>query len=224
MEIYQLGIDSPPIIQLGFLVHELAHMVQFAMDFDETRQAAIVRDNRFDPERFHALAAEYGWTVVVYDEDPESVYRLFRPQYVSIEPWYYLYFGSTPEEWQAWLTAIGDEVGVPDYLADSRVSGRDILGDYSLTSPWEWYSDHVIAYVYLSMFRALEDDCGPVELDALVTGLQQQVVAEWWPAFRFENARGAAIQEHLAAAIPVQPDNLDYLARTYLLRGNCGPR
>jgi hypothetical protein len=223
MEIYQLGIESPPVIQLGFLVHEIAHMVQFAMDYDEDRQDAIERENRFAPERFHALVADYGWTVVPYGVDPESVYRLFRPQYISIEPWSYRYFDESPEEWQAWLTAISEEVGAPAYLADGRVTGYYIPGDYSMTDPWEWYSDHVIAYVYLSMFRALADDCDPASVDALAIELQEQVVAEWWPAFRFENARGAAIQEHLAAAFPIHADDLDYLAANYLPPGNCSP-
>jgi hypothetical protein len=224
MEIYQLGIESPPIIQLGFLAHEIAHMVQFAMDYDDEKQDAIVRDNRFDPERFHALVAEYGWTVVPYDADPTNVYRLFRPQYVSIEPWSYLYFDETPEEWQAWLAAISEEVGAPAYLADSRITAYNIPGDYSMTSPWEWYSDHVIAYVYLSMLRSLADDCGPASAEDLARELQEQVVAEWWPAFRFENARGAAIQQHLAAEFPLRPDDLAYLAATYLPAerdGNC---
>ena len=219
MEIYQLGIESPPIIQLGFLAHEIAHMVQSAMDYDEAKQDAIVRDNRFDPERFHALVAEYGWTVVPYDVDPESVYRLFRPQYISIEPWSYLYLDEPPEEWQAWLTAIAEEVGAPAYLADSRVTAYNIPGDYSMTSPWEWHGDHVIAYVYLSMLRSLADDCDPASLDGLARHVQDEIVAEWWPAFRFENARGAAIQDHLAATLPIRADDLDYLARTYLLSG-----
>jgi hypothetical protein len=100
--------------------------------------------------------------------------------------------------------------------------GDQRVGDYSMTSPWEWYSDHVIAYVFLSMFRALAEDCDPAQLDGLVEYTQEHIIAEWWPAFRFENARGAAIQEHLAASIPMQPDDLDYLARTYLLPDSCG--
>lgn len=226
MEIYSLGIESPPIIQLGFLAHEIAHMAQFAMDYDDDRRDAIVRDNRFDPERFHALVADYGWTVVPYDVDPTNVYRLFRPQYISIEPWSYLYFDETPEEWQAWLTAISEEVGAPAYLSDSRVTAYNIPGDYSMTSPWEWYSDHVIAYVYLSMLRSLADDCDPGSVEDLARELQEQVVAEWWPAFRFENVRGAAIQQHLAAEFPLQTDDLAYLAATYLLaelHGSCVP-
>ncbi len=224
MEIYRLGIESPPIIQLGFLAHEIAHMVQFAMDYDDEKQDAIVRENRFDPERFHALVADYGWTVVPYDVDPTSVFRLFQPQYISIEPWSYLYFDESPEEWQAWLTAISDEVGAPAYLADSRVTAYNIPGDYSMTNPWEWYSDQVIAYVYLSMLRSLADDCGTASADELARELQDQIVAEWWPAFRFENARGAAIQQYLAAAFPMRPDDLAYLAATYIsreLHGNC---
>jgi hypothetical protein len=95
-----------------------------------------------------------------------------------------------------------------------------------MTSPWEWYSDHVIAYVYLSMLRSLADDCDPGSVEDLARELQEQVVAEWWPAFRFENVRGAAIQQHLAAEFPLQTDDLAYLAATYLLaelHGSCVP-
>jgi hypothetical protein len=226
MEIYGLGIDSPPIIQLGFVAHEIAHSIQFAMDYDDGRREAIVRENRFDPQRFHELAGDYGWSVVPVEADPENVYRSFRPQYISIEPWTYLYLDTSPQEWQDSLAMLSDELGPSDYLADPRVSEYHIVGDYSLTNPWEWFSDHVIAYVYLQMLGSLEGGCSAAGIQGLADELQGNVVFEWWPAFRFENARGAAIQQYLSQAYPITSDDMKYLAATYLLAefpGHCSP-
>jgi hypothetical protein len=226
MEIYRLGIDSPPVIQLGFVAHEIAHSIQFAMDYDDAKRDAIVRENRFDPQQFHELVRDYGWSIVPLEADPENVYRSFRPQYLSIEPWTYLYLDTSPEDWQDSLAMLSDELGPSDYLADPRVSKYHIVGDYSLTNPWEWYSDHVIAYVYLEMLGSLEGECSAADIQGLADELQGNVVFDWWPAFRFENARGAPIQHYLAQAYPLAADDIRYLTDAYLLPelpGHCGP-
>lgn len=216
MEIYRAGIDALPLIQLGFLVHEIGHNIQFEMDFEARRRDEIMRRNVFVAEHFHALVAQYGWTTYETEADPESEFTLFRPQYVSPEAYGYLYYDETPEEWAAWLEGIYADVGEDDYLADARVAGRHILGDYSLTGPWEWYSDHLIAYVYLAMIDAVRDDCEAGEWIALRQALQQDVVRPAWPYFRYENARGAPIQQHFAETFPLDPEDVDYLADRYL--------
>ncbi len=216
MEIYRAGIDALPVIQLGFLVHEIGHNIQFEMDFDAQRRDEITRRNVFVAEHFHALVAQYGWTTYETGPDPESGFRLFRPQYVSPDAYAYRYYGETPEAWAAWLQALYDEAGEDDYLSDPRVAGRHILGDYSLTGPWEWHSDHLIAYVYLAMVDSLGDDCDAGDLARLRQAFQAEIVRPAWPYFRYENARGAPIQQQLAETFPLAPDDVDYLTETYL--------
>lgn len=216
MEVYRPGIDAPPVIQLGFLIHEIGHNVQFEMDFDSRRQDEIMRHNVFVAEHFNDFVSSYGWTTVDYEPDPEAEFNLFRPQYVSPDAYGYLYHDETPEEWAMWLADIYDEVGEDDYLTDPRLVELHVLGDYSLSGPWEWYSDHLIAYVYLAMIDSLKDDCADSEWDALRRSFQEDVVRAAWPYFRFENARGAPIQAHLAETFPLDPADVEYLAEHYL--------
>jgi hypothetical protein len=216
MEIYRPGIDAPPVIQLGFLVHEIGHNVQFEMDFDARRQHEIMRRNAFVAEHFHDLVAGYGWSTVDYEPDPETEFTLFRPQYVTPDAYGYLYHGDTPDEWSEWLGEIFAEVGEDNYLTDPRLLEFHVLGDYSLSGPWEWYSDHLIAYVYLAMIDALKDDCSASGWNALRQSFQEDVIRAAWPYFRFENAIGAPIQEHLAETFPMEPADVDYLAQEYL--------
>jgi hypothetical protein len=216
LEIYRIGIDAPPVIQLGFLVHEIGHNLQFAMDYDDSERQAIVIDNFAAAPRFHELVRRFGWDTVSIPEDETVRFELFRPQYVAPEPWEYVYEGESLAAWEEWLAEIYEEVGEEAYLTDERIVAAQVLGDYSLSSPWEWYSDHLIAYLYLALFDALRADCDDSLVDAAAEALQQDVVAEYWPDFRFANARGAPFQAYLAASYPLAPGDAAQLAADYL--------
>lgn len=217
MEIYRPGIDASPVIQLGFLAHEIGHNIQFGMDYDKQRQDEIMRRNYFAASHFHELIEEYGWSLVYYDEDPDAEFELFRPQYVSQEPYEYFYLDDNLDDWEAWLNAIYDEVGDEAYLTDERITDLHILGDYSMSGPWEWYSDHIIAYVYLAMIDSLAGNCTEAEREALADTFGRTTVQAEWPYFRFQNARGAEIQAYLASTYPLADEDVKYLATNYLL-------
>ena len=91
LEIYRRGIDAPAIIQLGYLAHEIAHTIQFSYDYDAQRQDEIMRSNYFAATHFLQLVAPYGWTPVPVELEPETEFSLFRPHYVVLEPYGYLY-------------------------------------------------------------------------------------------------------------------------------------
>ena len=177
MEIYRRGIDSPPLVQLGFLSHEISHAVQYALDFDQARRSEIVLHNEVKAPKFHALVARYGWTRREVDADPTTRFELFRPQYISSDTYEYLYREEELVAWEDWLAAIYDEVGEANYLTDPRIAELHILGDYSLSSPWEWYSDHVIAQVYMAMFDALRSGCNDAEVEQLQAATEAEVLA-----------------------------------------------
>ena len=217
LEIYRRGIDAVPVIQLGFLAHEIAHNIQFAYDYDAQRQDEIMRRNYFAAPRFLELAARYGWTSVSMELEPETEFTLFRPHYVILEPYEHLYLEESVQDWEVWLTAIYDEVGPEHYLADERITELNILGDYSLSGPWEWYSDYVIAYLYIEMLDSLAVRCPLADREALADVFQNETVYAEWPYFRFENARGAEILTHMREEYPLDPATLAYLAENYLL-------
>ena len=220
--IYRRGVESPPAIQLGFIAHEIGHNIQFALDYDDKRQQEIIERNYFAATRFHQLVEPFGWTTVPLEIDPRDEFTLFRPQYLSIQPYEYLYNDEPLEDWEEWLTAIYDEVGEEEYLSDERITELHILGDYSLSGPWEWYSDHVIAYVYLALFDSLASRCSPESLRALEDKFQTEVVAPAWPYFAYENARGDDIQSHLRQVYTMIREDVAAMAETYLLEQHPG--
>ena len=222
LEIYRRGIDATPVIQLGYLAHEIAHNIQFAWDYDAQRQDEIKRRNYFAATHFLELVEPYGWTPVSIELEAETEFTLFRPHYVVLEPYEYLYQEESLEEWEEWLAAIYEEVGEENYLSDERITELNILGDYSLSGPWEWYSDHVIAYLYIEMLDSLAGRCSPVELKALAEAFQTETVYSEWPYFRFENARGAEVLSHMREEYPLDPADVRYLTETYLLTRHPG--
>lgn len=129
----------------------------------------------------------------------------------------YRYLEEPVEDWAEWLSAIFEEVGEKRYLEDERLTELHIVGDYSLSGPWEWYSDQIIAYLYIAILDSLEESCPPAEWNALRQSFQKEIVEAEWPYFRFENGRGAAIQDHFREAYPLAVEDVTYLARSYLL-------
>ena len=222
LEIYRRGIDAPPVIQLGYLAHEIAHNIQFSYDYDAQRQDEIMRHNYFAATRFLELVEPFGWTTIQTESAPESRFTLFRPQYVAQEPYEYLYLDEPLGEWEEWLAAIFEEVGEDRYLTDERITELHIVGDYSLSGPWEWYSDNIIAYLYLEMLDSQAGQCPEAERKALAEAFQRETVAREWPWFRFENARGATILAHLREEYPLDAADLAYLADHYLLSRHPG--
>jgi hypothetical protein len=226
LEIYRRGIDAAAIIQLGYLTHEIAHNIQFSYDYDAQRQDEIMRRNYFAATHFLQQVEPYGWTAVPVEIEPETEFSLFRPQYVVLEPYEYLYLGMSIEDWEQWLAAIFDEVGAKNYLIDERITELNIVGDYSLSGPWEWYSDYVIANLYIEILDSLAGQCGSAERRALSEAFQSETVSSEWPYFRFENARGAEFLSHLREEYPLDRADLGYLAEHYLLSrhpGYCKP-
>ena len=218
MEIYRRGIDAPPLVQLGFLSHEISHAVQYALDSSREQRRALLIDNEVSAPAFHALVARYGWSRRSVDADPTAEFELFRPQYISPDAYEYLYREEGLPAWEEWVAAIYEEVGEEGYLSDPRITELHILGDYSLSSPWEWYSDHVIAYLYMQMFDALGDGCTEAEVAQLQASAEAEVLAPEWPYFRFENARGAPFQQHLGEVQPIRATDAKDLARRYVPR------
>jgi hypothetical protein len=217
LEVYRRGIDAVPIIQLGFLAHEIGHNIQFSLDYDRQRQDEIARRNYFAAPHFFGLVEPYGWSIVETRPDRRSEFELFSPQYISQEPYEFLYLDDSVEDWAQWMTAIYEEVGEERYLTDDRITEHHIVGDYSLTGPWEWYSDQIIAYLYLAILDSLRDSCPPSEWNRLRQAFQKETVEAEWPYFRFENGRGAEVHEHFRAAYPLADEDLLWMARGYLL-------
>ncbi len=210
--IYRIGADYPPLAQLGLLVHELAHAWQFALDFDDSDPVGENRRVSFPAGRFADLVEPFGWNPEPFAYDPEiDDTVLFTPQYLVYEP-IYLFRGETVETWLALLDEIYTEIG-DAYLEDPRLAG--IVGEYSLSSPWEWHADNLMAYFYLSLEERARERLDPDTAARAIETLRA-VVSDAWPDFRYLNFDRDALEEHYRGTFPLDDADLDYFVDHYL--------
>jgi hypothetical protein len=210
--VYRVGLDYPPIAQLGLLAHELGHVWQFAWDFDAGDLAAENRRIHYPGTRFLALVEPFGWSSQPQPYDPAADdYTLFTPQYHTLGPTY-LYQGESPAEWAARLERLYEEIG-DSYLQDPTLAG--VVGDYSLTNPWEWHADNLLAYLYASLEARARETLRREEGEETIAALRA-IVQEAWPGFRYQNFDAERLEDHYRRYFPLSDSDLDYFVESYL--------
>ncbi len=210
--VYRVGLDYPPLAQLGLLTHELSHSWQFALDFEADDLAAENRRVYSASPRFDALVEPLGWSAVPEPYDPAvDDYRLFTPQYHTLGPTY-RFRGETLEAWADKLAALEEEVG-ETYLEDPRAGG--IVGAYSMTSPGEWHADNLLAYLYTSLEERATETVGADEAAAMIAALRGTARAAW-PGFRYQNFDRERLGDHYRRHFPLAESDLDYFVESYL--------
>ena len=217
---------SPYVAALKGVIYTInpqARIVDLTHDIpaQDVRRGAVVLDDvceRFPADTIHVVVVDPG-----VGTDRAIVYaRIGTQQYIAPDNVEYRYNGETPDEWLEWLDAIYEEVGPDAYLTDERLTSEFITGDYALGNPWEWYSENMIAYVYLAMVDSARSACSPNQWLALTDWFLADTIAAEWPLFRFENARGAPFMAYLADAYPLRAEDVAFLAERYLLDAQPG--
>ena len=140
-------------------------------------------------------------------------YQSFTPQYYDVSP-FYTWLGDTTEEWAAWLERKYSREG-DDYLEDPEVLEHHIVGDYSLSNPWEWYSDNMIAYTFLEIERRLREMLDGDELDAALQAMDA-ASREAWPSFRYQNLDRDAVEQHFRKTFPLREQDLGHFVVEYV--------
>lgn len=220
LTLYRAGLDASPFVQLGLLAHELGHAYQYSLDFDFDDLAAENVRFQYPAPTFYAEVAAFGWIAdPLAAADVPLPRRLYTDHYFGVEP-SYRYRGRSPEAWVQWLAELYDEQG-DGYLEDERIVAAGIVGDYSLENPWEWYSDNLIAYLFMEMEDAIAADPSLGEVrDALVARMRAES-REAWPAFRYENV-APEVRAHMRQRFPITPHDLAYLVDTYVVAAVAG--
>jgi len=89
-----------------------------------------------------------------------------------------------------------------------------VVGDYSLTTPYEWYSDNALAYLLVTLEEAALAGLEPgpaAEARKRITTALRTV----WPGFNHRNI-ATDVRAYFGATIPIAPADRDELARRYL--------
>lgn len=210
--------DAPPLVLLGLLVHEVDHAWQLAQDFDEADLSGENKKMHFPPGNFTASLERFGWEI---DENTlaEGYYhRLYWPHFYATSP-RYLYRGSAPSEWAVWFEDIERESGA-QFLRNSPAVTWSLVGPYSLTSPWEWHADQLMASLYNRMDRGLsehQDHTYRTSIGSLLRARMLQAVQTQWSRFDYRNAAGTTIGRELGRRFELAPDEVELLVDRYML-------
>lgn len=136
----------------------------------------------------------------------------------------FLLKGRSPDDWEGWLNAIWEEMGEPeDYLTHPSLVEEEVVGDYSLTSPYEWYGDNLLAYVVTvleetALERIAARGTRP-EVEAAQEAAKERLVESLravWPGFYHRNI-GKEVRACFGETFPIREDDRQLLVERYIL-------
>ncbi len=219
--IYDEGraVDTP-LGLLGLVAHEVGHSYHMSLDFDEDDLVAENGRLDFPVTRFAATVQPFGWTTVGYYDGDIAPGLPMGPRFVYAgmsEP-VFTFRDRTPEEWQAWVEGVYEDLGEsPMYLKADGFSRQGIVGDYSLSTPYEWYGDNLLAYVIAVLEEeALASLAGDADARAAaMTGVDDTLRAIW-PAFYHRN-QAPDVRCYFEETFPISASDWRLLAERYLV-------
>lgn len=208
---------ADPLIVFGLFVHETDHAWQLAQDFDVKNLRAENKRIHYPPGKFTASLKRFGWEAKDDTLGEGHHHRLYWPHFYATSPTY-LYRGSAPNEWAAWFEDVEAESG-RDFLRNSPAVTWGMVGPYSLTSPWEWHADQLMASVYNRIDRGIgENHNRPYRnIASLLRARMLQVVRGQWYRYDYRNAAGTSIDRELGKQFELTPAEIDTLIERYVI-------
>ena len=200
------------------LVHEIGHSYHMSLDFDA---GDIVTENgrlEFPAPTFVDLVRPFGWITTEYYDGDIAGDLASGPRFVYAgmsEP-VFTFRGKTPNEWQAWVEGIYEDLGKsPGYLAADAFARQGIVGDYSLSTPYEWYGDNFIAYVVTVLEEEALAPLGDSEAKAAAMAQVDAALRAVWPAFYHRNL-APEVRSYFERTFPISTSDRRHLAERYL--------
>jgi hypothetical protein len=218
LTVYKKAIQgSEPLVLLGLLVHEVDHAWQLAQDFDTHDLRAENRRIHYPVGKFTISLVRFGWEA---DDDTLGEgyhHHLYWPHFYATSP-RYLYRGSAPNEWAAWFEDVERESG-RDFLRNSPAVTWGMVGPYSLTSPWEWHADQLMASVYNRIDRGIGQHHNHAYRDiaSLLRVRMLQSVRGQWYRYDYRNAAGTSIDRALSQQFELTPIEIETLIDRYVV-------
>ena len=211
MVVYKSGLNASPLVRLGLLVHELGHNLQYAQDYASD---SIEEGNRtyYPQPVFFGSLSPWGWETDRSTESSWQPFTAFTPIYEIVRP-RFTYQQKGEAEWTEFVNAAWEEYG-GDYLSAPSMQEKYIVSDYSLTDPYEWESDNLIAYVFnrMEVYGAQNMGFDRAELANRMASL----ISIDWPGFLHTNFEGSPFSEHFSTRYPLSEDAVSTLAQRYL--------
>ncbi len=217
--VYDAGRSvEQPVGLLGLLVHEIGHAWHMSLDWDAEHPERENARNDFPAPVFVRTVAPFGWSTSGYFDGELADDLPVRPQflYTGISEPEFLYRGQSAQDWAVWVEEIYSTIGErDDYLEDERIASRGIVGDYSLTTPYEWYGDNVLAYVLVTLEDAALSGLDP-EQAATGRETMTQALRAIWPGFYHRNL-APDVRAYFGETLPMAAADREALVRRYVL-------
>ncbi len=181
LEMFAHGINLSRFLLIGVLGHELSHNIQFAMDYSDTDRSEIIK-NIYRNKNFHNMMEQFGWQIDEIPVDESKVFQHISPQYQEVKTYKTIRFEQ--KTYKQWIDAIGKKD-----LRHPMIRITSIVGNYSLSSPFEWHADYMIAYLFIGMQNyAAQHFCTAEEAAKLKELAIAENITTW--KFNHDNARG----------------------------------
>jgi hypothetical protein len=210
-------VGADPLVVLGLVVHEVDHAWQLAQDFTANDLRAENNRIHYPPGKFTSSLERFGWTPEDDTLGEGYHHRLYWPHFYATSP-RYLYRGSPPNEWAAWFEDVERESG-RDFLRNSPAVTWGMVGPYSLSSPWEWHADQLMASVYNRIDRGIGEHHNHAYrgIASLLRVRMLQSVRGQWYRFDYRNAAGTSIDRALAHQFELTPIEIETLIDRYVI-------
>ena len=222
LTVYDPGRNVPHDIGLlGLLVHELGHNYHMSLDYEQDDPLSENGRTDFPAPNFKELIEAFGW---VYQGDYDGEFTDTLPviprfAYAGISEPLFEFRGRTPEQWDEWLWSTFDELGqTADYLEQPPFSERAIVSDYSLTNPYEWYGDNLLAYLVVELEHEVMPYLESVGRQEEAEPARQRIteaIREIWPGFYHRNIAPEVVA-YFERVFPISPEDRRFLAQRYL--------
>ena len=216
--VYDAGRSvEQPVGLLGLLVHEIGHAWHMSLDWDAGHPERENARNDFPAPVFVRTVAPFGWSTSGYFDGELADDLPVRPQflYTGISEPEFLYRGKSAQDWAEWVEEVYAIIGErDDYLEDERIASRGIVGDYSLTTPYEWYGDNVLAYVLVTLEEAALSGLEP-EQAAKERETMTQALRAIWPGFYHRNL-ATDVRAYFTETFPISSADRESLVRRYV--------
>jgi hypothetical protein len=216
LTVYTKSIEgADPLVVFGLFVHEVDHAWQLAQDFDTGDLRGENKRIHYPPGKFTKSLQRFGWEAKDDAFGEGYHHRLYWPHFYATSP-SYLYRGSAPNEWAAWFEDVEAESG-RDFLRNSPAMTWGMVGPYSLTSPWEWHADQLMASVYNRISRGLGEQRAYRSIASLLRARMLQTVRGQWYRYDYRNAAGTTIDRELARQFELTPAEVETLIERYVM-------
>lgn len=213
MVLYAKHLKASKVEQLGTLMHELAHAVQFS--YGLKGEVNMFQLGQSVLPGFYRLMESFGWEITFPQARlSESEYPLFVPTYggeLNKEYETAAFDGKSIDEWRAIIEQKREADGA-GYLRDADIQSRSIVGYYALLSPFEWHAEMLTSLFFIRVEQAVRVKY-PAQADRLIDELVSKQASSW--GYRYQNAANLQGKERLESTLNMPADDLSRLVDKY---------